>query len=104
MACGASMLAMYWNIRAASKRFGASLALSCITLLVGYLGLSRVQFHASSTVNGQLQWSVNSQWFFIGALVLGTASLGLTVWTWWRSQRGDRSKLPGGSAPVCAPE
>jgi|SRR5215831_7979149 len=78
--CGAAILALYWNMKAGSKKWWASCILSAIALVIGYLGLTRIQFHASKTVNGHLEWSVNSQWFFIATVVLGAASLAWSVW------------------------
>jgi protein-S-isoprenylcysteine O-methyltransferase Ste14 len=64
--------------------------ISCgVALLAGYFGLSRIQLNGSKTVNGHVEWSINSRWFFFGALVLAAASLALTLWNW----RKARSRL-----------
>jgi hypothetical protein len=73
-------LALYWSIRAASLRWRPALILSVIGLLIGYLGWSRIHLNASKTVNGDLVWSINSEWFFLGAMVLGACSLALALW------------------------
>ena len=82
LSCGASLLALYWNIMAGSQRLLAAFISSCAALLIGYFGMSRVHLNASKTVNGHVEWSLDSHWFFIVALVLGGASLALTLWNW----------------------
>ena len=91
--CGASLLALYWNSGARSQRPLAAFILSCVGLLVGYLGLSRIHLNASKTANGHLEWSINSHWFFLGALVLGAVSLALAVWN-WRKASSRRTAAP----------
>lgn len=54
--------------------------MSCVGLLIGYLGLSLIHLKAWHTVNGQLEWSVNSRWFFLAAVVLGAASVTVAAW------------------------
>jgi hypothetical protein len=63
-----------------AKRFSTSLILSVCGLVIGYLGLSRVRISASKTVNGQVQWSFDSKWFFIATVVLAALALGYTLW------------------------
>jgi len=89
VSCGASVLALYWNTVARAQRCRAALVSSCLAILTAYLGLSRVQLSASKTVNGHVEWSVNSRWFFTAALILGAASLALTLWN--RRQAASRS-------------
>src|SRR5215831_16804476 len=88
LSCGASLLALYWNFKARSKRPRAAFLLSCAALVLAYGGLSHVQLSASKTVNGELVWSLNSRWFFIGALVLGGASLAWSLWNWTKANSG----------------
>ena len=87
LSCGASLLALYWNIKA-PQRPRAAFILSCAALVFAYGGLSRIQLHASKTVNGHLMWSINSRWFFVGALVLGAASLAWSLWNWTKAKSG----------------
>ena len=82
LSCGASLMALYWNSMAGSQRLRAAFISSCIGFLIGYLGVSRIQLNASRTVNGHVEWSINSRWFFLGAMFLGVASLALTLWNW----------------------
>ena len=86
LSCGASLLAVYWNITAGPQRWRAAFISTCVAVLVGYMGLTRIQLNASKTVNGHLQWSFDSRWFFLGALVLAATSLALTVWSWSKSR------------------
>jgi len=96
VSCGASVLALYWDRRAGARRWRAALVACGVGLLVGYGGWSRIQISASQTVNGQLRWSINSSWFFLGALVLGAIALMVTLWTWWKSRRPSVvAALPG---------
>ena len=95
LSCGASVLALYWNMTAGSLRLRAAFISSCIALLVGYWGMGRIQLSASKTVNGQVEWSINSRWFFLGALALGAASLASTLWNWRKARR----RPAGGSLP-----
>jgi protein-S-isoprenylcysteine O-methyltransferase Ste14 len=83
--CGASLLAMYWNPAARAQRRGAALVSCCVAILTAYLGPSRLHLSASKTVNGRLEWSVDSRWFFIVALALGGAALALSLWAWWQA-------------------
>jgi hypothetical protein len=87
LSCAASVLAVYWNIVAPARRLLAAFISSCLAILIGYWGLRWIQFNASRTVNGHVEWSINSRWFFIGALVLGGASLALTFWNWRKASR-----------------
>lgn len=86
LSCGASLLAVYWNCRAGRSRRAPAFILSAIGLLTGYAGLSRIQLHASKTVNDHVVWSFNSRWFFIAALVVGSAALALTGWNWMKER------------------
>jgi hypothetical protein len=95
LSCAASALAVYWNIAAPAQRLRAAFISSCLALLLGYWGWRRIQLNASKTVNGHVVWSLNSRWFFIGALVLGGASLALTLWNW---RKASRRLAPGSQA------
>ena len=87
LSCGASLLALYWNLMAGSQRLRAAFISSCAALLIGYLGMSWIRLNASKTVNGHVEWSVNSHWFFLGALVLAATSVALTLWNWRKGRR-----------------
>jgi hypothetical protein len=82
LSCTASSLALYFNFRAGPGKWRAASILSGVALLISYYGLSHVHIGASKTVNNHVVWSVNSQWFFVGALVLGAASLAFSLWNW----------------------
>ena len=82
--CAAALLAMWFGIAAKPERFRTAFALSGLALAAGYAGISRFHFAASKTVNGHVQWSFNSKWFFLGALVLGAISLTATLWRYCR--------------------
>jgi hypothetical protein len=81
LSCSASLIAMYLSMRAAAKRWWAAIVSCGVGLTTAYWGLTRMQLHASKTVNDHVVWSFNSRWFFIAALVLAFASLALTLWT-----------------------
>ena len=93
LSCAASVLAMYWNIVAPAQRLLAAFISSCLAILIGYGGLAWIRLNASKTVNGHVEWSINSRWFFIGALGLGGASVALTLWNWRKAS----SRLAPGS-------
>ena len=67
-------------IAAFAKQLWISVILSVVALAIGYLGLTRFQVNASKTVNGQVQWSFNSHWFFVATLVLAGLTLVYTIW------------------------
>ncbi len=92
--CGAALLALYWNFKAGSRRTRAALISSGVALLSGYWGLSHFQYSASKTVNDHLEWSINSKWFFISALVLGSAALAVTFWNWKKTVAGGEIRVP----------
>jgi heme/copper-type cytochrome/quinol oxidase subunit 2 len=63
-----------------AKRLWISAILSLLALAIGYLGLTHFQVNASKTVNGQVQWSFNSRWFFIATVVLAAFALAYAIW------------------------
>ena len=85
LSCSASLLALYWNVGLQPKRLKGALISSCTAVLIGYFGISRIQLSASKTVNGDVVWSLNSKWFFIGALAAGGIALALTLWNWTKA-------------------
>lgn len=87
LSCGVSALALYWNVFARGQRWGAAIAASCVALVIAYGGLSQFRLSASKTVNGHIEWSVDSRWFFIAALIFAGAALALSLWNWWRSRK-----------------
>jgi hypothetical protein len=95
LSCGASALALYLGGRA--QRYRAAVVSSCVALLTAYGGLTRARFSASETVNGRVQWSVDSRWFFIAALALAAAALALSLWKW--RQAAERAGAPSRTLP-----
>jgi protein-S-isoprenylcysteine O-methyltransferase Ste14 len=87
LSCGAAVLGLRWNF-GEERRFKASLVASLVSLALGYVGMSRVHLSASRTVNGHVQWSLNSKWFFVAALILGGVSLVFTLWNQIKQGRG----------------
>jgi hypothetical protein len=85
LSCGASLLSNYWNLRAGFERRWPARIACGLALVVAYLGFSRIQFHASRTVNGHVEWSFNSKWFFLAALALAAISLAFTLWNWHKA-------------------
>ncbi len=84
--CAAGLAAIRWSAFSGTRRFRAAFISSCLAIVSAWLGLSSLQVSASKTVNGQVQWSFNSKWFFIGALVLAFGSLMLTAWNWRKTR------------------
>lgn len=84
--CVAGLLGVWWGGFSGTRRFRAAFISSCLALVSAGLGLTRFHVSASKTVNGQLQWSFNSKWFFIVALVLAVVALVLTAWNWRKAR------------------
>jgi hypothetical protein len=63
-----------------AKRLRTSLIFSLIALAIGYLGMTHFHITASRSVNGRVQWSFNSHWFFVATLVLAALTLAYTIW------------------------
>jgi hypothetical protein len=76
-----------------TKRFIISVLLSIAALAIGYYGLTRFHFSASQTVNGKVQWSINSKYFFIATLILAALTIACTFW------KHRKSATPGHQAP-----
>jgi len=92
LSCSASLLSLYWNVGLRPKRLKGALISSCTALLIGSFGISRIQLSASKTVNGDLVWSLNSKWFFIGALSAAGVALALTLWNWTKALSARRTE------------
>ncbi|MCC7375676.1 MAG: hypothetical protein IT581_13545 [Verrucomicrobiales bacterium] len=80
----ASIAAVLWSRFSTRLLLIAPMALSFLALGASYFGLRFLTFSASQTVNGQVQWSLNSKSFFLTTLVLGALALARTVWKNWR--------------------
>jgi len=50
--------------------------------------MTRFHVVASKTVNGQLQWRIDSHWFFIVTLLSGTVTLAYTLF--WKKKQAAR--------------
>jgi hypothetical protein len=95
VSCSASVLAIWWTLIPQPGRYKAALVSSVLALAVGYFGAAHVNLHASRSVNGHVEWSLNSHWFFVTALILGGIALVLTLWKWWQANAA-ATKLRGG--------
>lgn len=84
LGCAAGLLGIRWSLAPGLPRFGAAVVSSCVALAIGYLGMTHLALAASRTVNGRVQWSLNSKWFFLATLTLGVLALGLTLWKRWK--------------------
>ncbi len=82
LSCGASVLAIWWSVMPRPGRYKAALVSALLALATGYFGVAHVNLHASRSVNGHVEWSLNSHWFFVAALILGGIALVLTLWKW----------------------
>jgi hypothetical protein len=83
----ACVFALYWSCIGNPRRFWLGVILTISAIVSSYLGLTRFHITGSQTVNGQLQWRLDSNWFFTASLVLGVLALALTLWKRWRSIR-----------------
>lgn len=82
LSCGASGFAIWWSVKSRPGRYKAALVSALLALATGYFGVAHVNLHASRSVNGHVEWSLNSHWFFVAALILGGIALVLTLWKW----------------------
>jgi hypothetical protein len=80
----ACIVAFRWSRFSLRLHFIVPMALSFLALGCSYLGLRFLAFSASKSVNGQVQWSLNSKYFFLATLGLGALALLRTVWKNWR--------------------
>jgi hypothetical protein len=69
------------------RGFWPVLLLSVLGVLSSYLGLERIRITSSQTVNGHLQYSIDSRWFFMTSLGLSIVALGHALWVRWRTNR-----------------
>ncbi len=100
LSCGASLGALYRNLWLRSSRWPPSLALSWGGLLIGLWGRSFIHLSASKTINGHQEWSLNSEWFFVGAIILAVLALVSTVCIpWIRRSRCDCPPLTERAGP-----
>jgi len=81
----ASLLALRWSFAPARRHFGLAVALSIGAVLGSYWGLTRLHLAASETVNGRVQWRIDSNWFFIASLVLAALVLARVLWKEWKA-------------------
>jgi hypothetical protein len=81
----AALCAFGWGFMATRRRFWLAIILSVVALVISYLGLTHFSFAYSQTVNGVVTSSLNSKWFFIASLLLGTLALLCTIWKKWKS-------------------
>ncbi len=82
----AVILGLRWGVLAKPQRFRPALISTLVSLAIGYLGLTRFRATASKTINGEVQWRVDSEWFFVASLVLGGVALGLVLWHYWKNR------------------
>jgi hypothetical protein len=87
----AAVFGLRWSIIPETRRFGAALIASSLAIASSYVGLSWLHFDASKTINGHVEWSFNSKWFFLTSLLLGAASLGLAL---WHNRKSAKTPLP----------
>lgn len=81
LSLSAAIAAFFLNLRPTRFSWLAPMALSFLALGTSYFGLRFLSFSASQSVNGQVQWSLNSKYFFLTTLALGALSLLQTLWT-----------------------
>lgn len=80
----ACLVVFRWSFSSIRRRFWPAVIVSAATLFSSYWGLTRVRFAWSQTVNGHLQWRIDSRWFFTTSLVLGVSALIYALWRRWR--------------------
>jgi len=78
----ACVLVCIWS--RSRRRFWPCIILSVLAFLSSYYGVTRIRVTSSQTVNGHLQYYIDSRWFFIASLVLSVLALAYTLWKKWR--------------------
>jgi hypothetical protein len=66
------------------RRFWPCIILSVLASLSSYYGVTRIHIVSSQTVNGHLQYRVDSRWFFMASLVFSILAVAYTLWKRWR--------------------
>ncbi len=80
VSCASAAIAMSWSVSRRASRFQTAFVFSVVAFALAVYGLLNIHVAAPKTVNGVVQWSLNSKWFFLTALVLGALSLSMTLW------------------------
>jgi hypothetical protein len=93
LSCATALMAIRWSLVPQGRRSRAALISSCLTLVIGYLGMSKFHLTASHETNGHLDWSINSKWFFLASFLMGAVSLFLTLWNWRKASKPPSPRL-----------
>lgn len=96
LSVAAGLLAFRFGISSRAQPLWAALSWCLLALTLSYFGLTRFHATASRSVNGSLQWRIDSRWFFIASLILGAAALTLTLW----NRRKAANQATGGAPPA----
>ena len=78
----ACALVFIWSF--SRRRFWPCIILSVLAFLSSYYGVTRIRITSSQTVNGHLQYYIDSRWFFMASLVFSILALAYTLWKRWR--------------------
>ena len=91
-------LALYCAWSPSQRRFWLAVVFAILAMLMGYGGILRFHVTYSWTVNNS-GWRLDSRWFFIVPLVLGSLALALAL---WRRIRSNSPSAPpdAGNKPV----
>ena len=84
----ACVLVFVWSATAIQRRFWPCLILSVLAFISSYWGVTHIHIASSQTVNGHLQWRIDSTWFFTASLVASVGALACTLWKKGRVSRG----------------
>jgi hypothetical protein len=64
----ACVLVFVWSV--SRRRFWPCIIFSVLAFLSSYYGVTRISIVSSQTVNGHLQYRIDSKWFFTASLML----------------------------------
>jgi hypothetical protein len=79
----ASVWAFVWSFNA--RRFWPCIVLSAMAFIGSIYGMSHFRISSSKTVNGQVQYSFDSKWFFIASLVISVLVAAFVLWNKWKA-------------------
>jgi hypothetical protein len=79
----ACVLVFFWSV--SRRRFWPCIIFAFLAFLSSYYGVTRISIVSSQTVNGHLQYRIDSKWFFTASLMLSLLALAYTLWKRWRA-------------------
>jgi hypothetical protein len=79
----ASVWAYVWSFY--DRHFWHCIALLAMACIGSIYGMTHFRISSSRTVNGQVQYSFDSKWFFIVSLVISVLVAAFVLWNKWKA-------------------